>query len=53
VSVPTEPGTYGEFYAGVAGALLDSAPPPVDPEDALSIIELIEQIYASTAIRRR
>jgi scyllo-inositol 2-dehydrogenase (NADP+) len=52
VSVPTEPGTYGEFYAGVAKALLEGAPPPVDPADAVSIVELIEQIYASTPIRR-
>lgn len=41
--IATERGHYGEFYEGVAAAILDGAPPPVDPADArlgLVIIEL-------------
>lgn len=42
--VPTEPGGYAEFYALLAAALRDGAPPPVDPADAVRVIELIERI---------
>ena len=49
-AVPTERGRYGDFYAAMATALRDGTPPPVDPAEALAVIELIQQIYASTAI---
>ena len=34
--VPTEPGAWPAYYAGVAAALRDGAPPPVDPADAVA-----------------
>ena len=40
--VPTEPGAYPRFYAGVLAALRDGSPPPVDPMDSVAVLELIE-----------
>jgi predicted dehydrogenase len=40
--VRSEPGAYQEFYAGVVAALRDGAPVPVDPEDAVAGLEIIE-----------
>ncbi|WP_033344876.1 Gfo/Idh/MocA family protein [Catenuloplanes japonicus] len=40
--VPTEPGAYPAFYAGVAAALREGAPMPVDPADSLAGLEIIE-----------
>jgi predicted dehydrogenase len=40
--VRSEPGAYQQFYAGVVAALRDGAPPPVDPEDAVAVLEIIE-----------
>ena len=42
-AVPTEPGDYPAFYAGVARSLRDGAPPPVDPGDAVAVLEVIEE----------
>jgi predicted dehydrogenase len=41
--VPTEPGSYGSFYAGVAASLRDGAPPPVDPRDAVAVLEILDE----------
>jgi len=41
-TVPTAAGNYGAFYAGVARAILDQAPPPVDVGDAIATLEVIE-----------
>ena len=41
-TVPTPPGAYQDFYAGVATSLTTGAPPPVDPRDAAAVIEVIE-----------
>jgi hypothetical protein len=41
--VPTEPGSYGSFYAGVAASLRDGAPPPVDPSDAVAVLEILDE----------
>ena len=41
--VPTEPGSYGSFYAGVAASLRSGAPPPVDPQDAVAVLELLDE----------
>jgi predicted dehydrogenase len=41
--VQTEPGSYGSFYAGVARSLLDGARPPVDPRDAVKVLELLDE----------
>ncbi|HEU5268031.1 MAG TPA: Gfo/Idh/MocA family oxidoreductase, partial [Jatrophihabitans sp.] len=41
-TVETELGAYERYYAGIAAALLDGAPPPVDPTDAVRSLEVIE-----------
>jgi predicted dehydrogenase len=41
--VPTEPGAYPRFYAGVLAALRDGAPPPVDPMGSVAVLEVIER----------
>src|SRR5207247_8670025 len=41
--VQTEPGSYGSFYAGVARSLRDGAPPPVDPRDAVRVLDLLDE----------
>jgi scyllo-inositol 2-dehydrogenase (NADP+) len=40
--VPSEPGAWPEFYAGVVRALRDGTPPPVDPWDAVTTLEILE-----------
>ncbi|MBC7442505.1 MAG: Gfo/Idh/MocA family oxidoreductase [Ramlibacter sp.] len=46
--VPTERGAYGTFYAALADALLRGGPAPVDPEDALRVISIIERVNLLT-----
>ncbi|ODS53720.1 MAG: oxidoreductase [Acidobacteria bacterium SCN 69-37] len=50
--VATAQGHYGRFYAGVAAALRDGGPMPVDPEDACRTLEIIEAARQS-AIEQR
>jgi predicted dehydrogenase len=45
--VETEPGAYEQFYAGVVRWLREGAPPPVDPIDAVSGLEVLEAAFAS------
>jgi predicted dehydrogenase len=45
---PTEPGVYSRFYEGVVAALERGDPPPVAPEDAVRVIEVIERARALT-----
>jgi scyllo-inositol 2-dehydrogenase (NADP+) len=47
--VPTEPGDWPRFYVRVAAAILDGAPPPVDPVDALLGLDLIALARRSAA----
>lgn len=47
--VPTVRGAYPAFYAGVARALRDGSPMPVDPEDALAGLRIIEAAQRSAA----
>jgi predicted dehydrogenase len=42
IRVPTERGDYPAFYTGIAAALRDGTPPPVDPADAVAVLEVIE-----------
>ncbi|HET7218261.1 MAG TPA: Gfo/Idh/MocA family oxidoreductase, partial [Vicinamibacterales bacterium] len=42
--VPTECGAYEEFYRAFARSMRDGVPPPVDPEDAVRVLEVIESI---------
>ncbi|MGW4632569.1 Gfo/Idh/MocA family protein [Nocardia sp. NPDC004415] len=41
-TVPTLPGDYPAFYAGMAATLLDGAPVPVDPLDAVETLRILE-----------
>jgi predicted dehydrogenase len=45
--IRTDPGAYERFYEGVAAAIRDGSPPPVDPEDAVSALELLDAARAS------
>jgi predicted dehydrogenase len=45
---PTELGVYPRFYEGVVAALERGDPPPVAPEDAVHVIEVIERARALT-----
>jgi predicted dehydrogenase len=47
--VPTEPGDYPAFYAGVAASIRDGAPAPVDPRDACEVVRIIERAHALSA----
>jgi predicted dehydrogenase len=38
----SERGSWSAFYTGVVRALRDGEPPPVDPEDALVTLEVLE-----------
>jgi scyllo-inositol 2-dehydrogenase (NADP+) len=41
-AVETEPGAYERYYEGIAAALLDGAPAPVDPNDAVRSLGILE-----------
>jgi predicted dehydrogenase len=45
----TEPGSYQSFYRGVVSALRDGATPPVNPAEALAVLEVIEAARRSHA----
>lgn len=45
--VPTAPGDYLAFYRAVAAALRSGGPPPVDPRDAVAVLEVIEAAQRS------
>lgn len=50
-TVETEPGAYPEFYRRVAASLRDGGPPPVDAEDAVAVLEVIEAALESARTR--
>jgi predicted dehydrogenase len=50
--VPTEPGAYQQFYADLVTALRGDGPAPVDPEDAVKVLEVIEAAQRSSIERR-
>lgn len=47
--VPTLPGDYPQFYRALATCLHHAGPIPVDPQDSLSVLRLIESIHHDTA----
>ena len=49
--MPTEPGAYERFYAGVVAALRDGAPPPVALDDAVAGLAVLEAAHRSAADR--
>ncbi|MFL5870537.1 MAG: Gfo/Idh/MocA family oxidoreductase [Solirubrobacterales bacterium] len=44
--IEPEPGAWPKFYAQVAAALADSGPMPVDPRDAVTVLETLERARA-------
>jgi predicted dehydrogenase len=46
-TVETERGAYPEFYRGIAASLRDGTPPPVDPNDSVMGLEIIEAAQES------
>ncbi|MFC9995250.1 Gfo/Idh/MocA family oxidoreductase [Nocardia sp. NPDC127526] len=42
--IPSEPGDYPAFYRGMADALCDGTPVPVDPRDAVETLKILEQV---------
>lgn len=48
-AVPSEPGAWTEFYRRVASHLAGEGPPPVAPQDALRVLEIIEAARADAA----
>jgi predicted dehydrogenase len=49
--VETEAGAYQRFYAGLAAALRDGGPPPVDPGDAVAVLRVLDAARRSAADR--
>jgi scyllo-inositol 2-dehydrogenase (NADP+) len=45
--IETEPGAYQRYYEGIVTALVEGGPPPVDPRDAVAVLEVIEAAQAS------
>jgi scyllo-inositol 2-dehydrogenase (NADP+) len=49
--VRTERGSYLAFYDGVAAALRDGASPPVDPTDAVAVLDVLDRARVAAAVR--
>ena len=45
--VPSEAGDWPRFYRDLAGALRRERPPPVDPWDAVTVLEVLERARAA------
>jgi scyllo-inositol 2-dehydrogenase (NADP+) len=52
ISLPSQPGRWIDFYRGVVAAIVDGAPPPVDPRDAIAGLNIIEAARRSASERR-
>jgi predicted dehydrogenase len=50
--IETVPGAYQRFYDGVAGALRDDAPPPVDPDQVVAALEVLDAARLAARERR-
>jgi predicted dehydrogenase len=46
--VPSEPGAWPEFYARLVPALREGTPPPVDPRQALAVLEVLDAARGSS-----
>lgn len=51
-TVPTARGAYERFYAAIAQTLRVGGEPPVDPRDAIAVLNVIEAARRSAATRR-
>ncbi|WP_163513628.1 Gfo/Idh/MocA family oxidoreductase [Fodinicola acaciae] len=49
-TIPSVPGTYPEFYRQVRDALRGAAPAPVDPNDAVTVLEVIAAAREASGI---
>jgi len=49
--VPTMPGDWGLYYAGVRDAIVDGGPNPVPPADAVAVMEILERAVESSTRR--
>jgi scyllo-inositol 2-dehydrogenase (NADP+) len=49
--VPIGPGNYAGFYRALADALRRGRPLPVDPQDAIDVLALIEHIHREFPVR--
>ena len=47
-TVPSERGRWTSFYAGVSAALAGAGQPPVDPEDALAALQILDAARESS-----
>jgi predicted dehydrogenase len=47
--IPTEPGAYQDYYAGVRDALRQKLPPPVTIEEAIDVMVVIEAAQRSAS----
>ena len=47
--VPSEPGAWPVFYTEFERALREGGPPPVDPADAVAVLEVIDAARRSAA----
>jgi predicted dehydrogenase len=45
--VPSRPGAYQDYYAGIRAALVDGTPPPVTIEEAIDVLVVLEAARAS------
>lgn len=50
--IPTAPGGYQRFYEGVVLALRESAPPPVDADEVVAELEVLDAARESARERR-
>jgi scyllo-inositol 2-dehydrogenase (NADP+) len=50
--VPTQPGNYLAFYAGVLAAIRGEAPPPVRVDEAIAMLDVIDAAQRSARERR-
>lgn len=50
VTIPSVPGTYPEFYRQVRDALRGIGPVPVDPADAVTVLEVIAAAREATGV---
>jgi hypothetical protein len=46
---PSEPGAWPRFYVELEAALRAGGPPPVDPTDAITVLELLERARHGSA----